>query len=182
MPDGDWDWVLGVNLMGVVNGLQAFLPLILTHGDGGHIVNTASIGGHQVMPGRGYGVYTTSKFGIVGLSEALADDLAERGIGVSILCPAAVDTANYECGRNRHSDRRRLHGGLNLRRPPLCPTANQNRGRLRVQTDQIDRDRPRLHSEPAARRRGPAAPVPARGRGRRHRTAVHDAPRQNATT
>ena len=49
----------------------------------------------------GYGVYTTSKFGIVGLSEALADDLADRGIGVSILCPAAVDTAIYEGGRNR---------------------------------------------------------------------------------
>ena len=101
VPDGDWDWVLDVNLMGVVNGLQAFLPLILTHGDGGHIVNTASIGGYHVMPGWGYGVYTASKFGVVGLSEALADDLAERGIGVSVLCPAAVDTAIYEGGRNR---------------------------------------------------------------------------------
>lgn len=100
-PDADWDWVLGVNLMGVVNGLQAFLPSILAHGEGGHIVNTASIGGHHVMPGWRYGLYTTSKFAVVGLSEALADDLAGRGVGVSVLCPAAVDTAIYAVGRNR---------------------------------------------------------------------------------
>ncbi len=101
VPDADWDWVLSVNLMGVVNGLQAFLPAILAHGEGGHIVNTASIGGHHVMPGWRYGLYTTSKFAVVGLSEALADDLADRGVGVSVLCPAAVDTAIYDVGRNR---------------------------------------------------------------------------------
>ncbi len=101
VPDADWDWVLGVNLMGVVNGLQAFLPAILGHGEGGHIVNTASIGGHHIMPGWRYGLYTTSKFAVVGLSEALADDLAGRGVGVSVLCPAAVDTAIYDVGRNR---------------------------------------------------------------------------------
>lgn len=101
VPDDDWDWVIGVNLMGVVNGLQAFLPLVKKAGPGGHIVNTASIGGHHVMPGWGYGVYTTTKFALVGLSEALADDLADQGIGVSVLCPAAVDTAIYDGGRNR---------------------------------------------------------------------------------
>ena len=101
VPDADWDWVLGVNLMGVVNGLQAFLPAILGHGEGGHIVNTASIGGHHIMPGWRYGLYTTSKFAVVGLSEALADDLSDRGVGVSVLCPAAVDTAIYDVGRNR---------------------------------------------------------------------------------
>ena len=101
VPDADWDWVIGVNLMGVINGLQAFLPLIEGHGEGGHIVNTASIGGHHVMPGWRYGVYTTSKFAVVGLSEALAADLADRNIGVSLLCPAAVDTAIYDIGRNR---------------------------------------------------------------------------------
>ncbi|MDE0703261.1 MAG: SDR family NAD(P)-dependent oxidoreductase [Rhodospirillaceae bacterium] len=101
VPDADWDWVIGVNLMGVVNGLQAFLPAMLAHGEGGHIVNSASIGGHHVMPGWRYGVYTTSKFAVVGLSEALANDLADRNIGVSLLCPAAVDTAIYDVGRNR---------------------------------------------------------------------------------
>jgi NAD(P)-dependent dehydrogenase (short-subunit alcohol dehydrogenase family) len=101
VPDGDWDWVVGVNLMGVINGLQAFLPLIEGHGEGGHIVNTASIGGHHVMPGWGHGVYSTTKYAVVGLSEALLDDLKDKEIGVSVLCPAAVDTAIYESGRNR---------------------------------------------------------------------------------
>ncbi len=101
VPDGDWDWVVGVNLMGVINGLQAFLPLIEKHGAGGHIVNTASIGGHHVMPGWGHGVYSTTKYAVVGLSEALSDDLKDKNIGVSVLCPAAVDTAIYESGRHR---------------------------------------------------------------------------------
>jgi len=101
VPDQDWDWVVNVNLMGVINGLQAFLPLIEAHGEGGHIVNTASIGGHHVMPGWGHGVYSTTKFAVVGLSEALKDDLSAKNIGVSVLCPAAVDTAIYQGGRNR---------------------------------------------------------------------------------
>ena len=101
VPDADWDWVIGVNLMGVINGLQAFLPLIEGHGQGGHIVNTASIGGHHVMPGWNRGVYATTKFAIVGLSEALEDDMKDKDIGVSVLCPAAVDTAIYESGRHR---------------------------------------------------------------------------------
>lgn len=101
VPDNDWDWVVGVNLMGVINGLQAFLPLIEGHGEGGHIVNTASIGGHHVMPGWGHGVYSTTKFAVVGLSEALKDDLSAKNIGVSVLCPAAVDSAIYQGGRHR---------------------------------------------------------------------------------
>lgn len=101
VPDEDWDWVIGVNLKGVINGLQAFLPEMEAHGGEGHIVNTASIGGHHVMPEWSYGVYTTTKFAVVGLSEALALDLAEKGIGVSVLSPAAVDTSIYEIGRNR---------------------------------------------------------------------------------
>ncbi|HUT50718.1 MAG TPA: SDR family NAD(P)-dependent oxidoreductase [Alphaproteobacteria bacterium] len=101
VPDEDWDWVVGVNLMGVINGLQAFLPRIEGHGQGGHIVNTASIGGHHVMPGWGHGVYSTTKYAVVGLSEALKDDLKDKNIGVSVLCPAAVDTAIYESGRHR---------------------------------------------------------------------------------
>lgn len=101
VPDGDWDWVLGVNVMGVINGLQAFLPRIKAHGQGGHVVNTASIGGLRVMPGWGHGVYSTTKFAVVGMSEALADDLSSHGIGVSVLCPAGVSTAIYDGGRNR---------------------------------------------------------------------------------
>jgi NAD(P)-dependent dehydrogenase (short-subunit alcohol dehydrogenase family) len=101
VPDKDWDWVVAVNLMGVVNGLQAFLPLIEAHGEGGHVVNTASIGGHHVMPGWGRGLYVTTKYAVVGLSESLLDDLQAKHIGVSVLCPAAVNTDIYQGGRNR---------------------------------------------------------------------------------
>lgn len=101
MPDNDWNWVLGVNLHGVVNCLQAFLPMIEAHGVGGHIVNTASIGGLQVRAGFQRGAYVTSKFAVVGLSEALRNDLADKNIGVSVLCPAAVNTDIYRPNRNR---------------------------------------------------------------------------------
>lgn len=101
VPDCDWDWAIGVNVFGVINGLQAFLPLMKAHGEGGHVVNTASIGGLHVSPGWAYGVYTTTKFAVVGLSEALREDLEPHGIGVSVLCPAAVDTAIMRSGRNR---------------------------------------------------------------------------------
>lgn len=95
----DWDWVMGVNVDGVVNGMQTFLPHVLAHGEGGHIVNTASMAGHAGMPGLG--VYNASKFAVVGMSEALRADLAETNVGVSVLCPGVVRTAIFESGRNR---------------------------------------------------------------------------------
>lgn len=101
IPDRDWDWVLGVNLFGVINGIRAFLPLIRDHGEGGHVVNTASIGGFQVRPGFSRGAYNTTKYAVVGLSEALAQDLAPHGIGVSVLAPAAVATSIYRPVRER---------------------------------------------------------------------------------
>lgn len=101
IPESDWDWVLGVNLHGVIYGLQNFLPMIEAHGEGGHVVNTASIGGLQVRAGFSRGAYCTTKFAVVGLSEALRNDLAPKGIGVSVLCPAAVDTQIYKPNRNR---------------------------------------------------------------------------------
>lgn len=98
----DWDWVMGVNVDGVVNGLQTFLPHVLEHGEGGHIVNTASMAGHAGMPGLG--VYNASKFAVVGMSEALRADLADSNIGVSVLCPGVVRTKIFESGRNRPSE------------------------------------------------------------------------------
>lgn len=91
----DWDWILGVNLYGVINGVRAFLPLIEKHGEGGHIVNTASIGGFQVQKGRRTAAYATSKFGVVALSEGLQNDLEGSAIGVSVLAPGAVNTDIY---------------------------------------------------------------------------------------
>ena len=95
----DWDWVLGVNIDGVVNGLQAFLPRIKKHGEGGHVVNTASMAGHLAVPGLG--VYNASKWAVVGISETLKTDLEGQNIGVSVLCPGVVNTNIFNSGRNR---------------------------------------------------------------------------------
>jgi NAD(P)-dependent dehydrogenase (short-subunit alcohol dehydrogenase family) len=90
----DWDWVLGVNLGGVINGVQAFLPRMKAHGEGGHIVNTASMA--AFLAGPGAGIYTCSKFAVRGLSESLRYSLAPHGIGVSVLCPGLVKSAIYQ--------------------------------------------------------------------------------------
>ena len=95
----DWDWVVGVNLDGVVNGVQTFLPRILAHGEGGHIVNTASLAG--LLPFSGLGVYNTTKYAVVGMSEAMRADLADQSVGVSVLCPGVVNTNIFDSGRNR---------------------------------------------------------------------------------
>jgi NAD(P)-dependent dehydrogenase (short-subunit alcohol dehydrogenase family) len=86
-PDfDDWDRAMAVNFGGVVNGVKIIAPLILAHGEGGHIVNTASMAGIVPLPDEG-GAYTTSKFAIRGLTESLRLSLAPHGIGVSCLCP-----------------------------------------------------------------------------------------------
>ncbi|MBV2353681.1 SDR family NAD(P)-dependent oxidoreductase [Streptomyces sp. J2-1] len=85
-----WDFVMGVNLGGVINGLQTFLPRMLERGATGHIVNTSSAAG-LVPEGGGY-LYHGSKFALVGMSESLREELAPRGIGVTVLCPSAVAT------------------------------------------------------------------------------------------
>ena len=98
---GNWDWIIGVNIYGVIHGIQAFLPLIKKHGEGGHIVNTASIGGLQVNPNWYTAAYSMTKYAVVALSEALENELEGTRIGISVLCPAAVDTAIYRSARNR---------------------------------------------------------------------------------
>lgn len=95
----DWDWVVGVNLHGVINGAQTFVRRIIAHGEGGHIVNTASLAGHVAVPGLG--VYNTTKFAVVGLSETMRAELAIYNIGVSVLCPGFVDTNIFTSERNR---------------------------------------------------------------------------------
>lgn len=102
MSYADWDWVLGVNVDGVVNGVQTFTGRIEAHGEGGHFVNTASMAGHIAVPGLS--VYTASKFAVVGLSEVMRADLAAKGIGVSVLCPGVVRTNIFDSGRNRPED------------------------------------------------------------------------------
>jgi NAD(P)-dependent dehydrogenase (short-subunit alcohol dehydrogenase family) len=85
-----WDWVIGINLQGVYNGIQTFVPRMIERGAGGYIVNTAS-GAGLVHASSGF-LYATSKFGVVGLSEALHDELSRDHIGVSVLCPGPVAT------------------------------------------------------------------------------------------
>ena len=98
----DWQWVLGVNLWGVIHGVEAFVPRMIASKEPGHIVNTASMAG--LIASRGLGVYNTSKYAVVGLSETLAKDLRAYGIGVSVLCPMGVATQIRESARNRPAD------------------------------------------------------------------------------
>jgi NAD(P)-dependent dehydrogenase (short-subunit alcohol dehydrogenase family) len=95
----DWQWVLGVNLWGVIHGIEAFVPRMIAGGQGGHVVNTASMAG--LIASQGLGVYNTSKYAVVGLSETLAKDLKGHGIGVSVLCPMGVETRIRASERNR---------------------------------------------------------------------------------
>ena len=101
MTEDDWDWVLGVDLYGVIYGIQAFLPGMVAAGEGGHIVNTASIAGLVAPATPGISSYSAAKYGVVGISEALALDLEPHNIGVSVLCPGGVRSRIVEAGRNR---------------------------------------------------------------------------------
>lgn len=105
----DWEWVIGVNLWGVIHGLRSFLPRMIEQDTDGHIVNTASIAG--IITGPGMGVYCASKHAVVGLSESLYHELTLMGskVSVSVLCPAWVKTRISDSDRNRPeplSDRR----------------------------------------------------------------------------
>jgi NAD(P)-dependent dehydrogenase (short-subunit alcohol dehydrogenase family) len=110
----DWDWVLGVNLGGVVNGVTTFLPELMRHGSDAHVVNTASVGGLVGMVGLG--IYNAAKFAVVGLSEALRADLLDSGVGVSVLCPGVVRSALGTSERNRP-------GHLSTSAPEPAPAA-----------------------------------------------------------
>lgn len=92
-----WDWTMAVNVMGVVYGVEIFGPLIESHGEGGHIVSTASVAGLMSMSSA---PYFASKYGVVALSEGLRVELEPRGIGVSVLCPGIVRTKIIDSGRN----------------------------------------------------------------------------------
>jgi NAD(P)-dependent dehydrogenase (short-subunit alcohol dehydrogenase family) len=95
--DASWNWCIGVNLMGVVWGIEIFGPLMERHGEGGQIVSTASIAGLIAATGPSYNV---TKYGVVALSEGLRVDLAPRGIGISVLCPGFIRTQIMDSRRN----------------------------------------------------------------------------------
>lgn len=98
----DWSWVLGVNLWGVIYGVQEFLPKMVAAGEPAHIVNTASMAGHGAAPRMG--PYSVSKYGVVALSETLRAEQAGSNVGVSVLCPGWVATRIHESDRNRPAE------------------------------------------------------------------------------
>jgi NAD(P)-dependent dehydrogenase (short-subunit alcohol dehydrogenase family) len=101
VPEADWAWILGVNLMGVVHGVRAFVPRMIEQGEG-HVVNTASIAG--LIAGPGMGPYCATKHAVVAMSECLHHELSMTTAGkvkVSVLCPAWVKTRIADSGRNR---------------------------------------------------------------------------------
>jgi NAD(P)-dependent dehydrogenase (short-subunit alcohol dehydrogenase family) len=100
-PLADWEWVLGVNMWGVIHGVRVFVPFMLAQETEGHIVNTASMSGLLTAPGLG--AYLVSKHGVVALSETLSHELAQRRakVKVSVLCPGWVNTQFSEAVRNR---------------------------------------------------------------------------------
>ena len=98
----DWDWGIGVMITGVVNGIQTFLPHILAHGEGGHIVSTSSMA--AVVPIPNCSIYIMAKAALVGLSESLRGELAPDNIGVSAFCPGPVQTNIRESGKTRSGE------------------------------------------------------------------------------
>jgi NAD(P)-dependent dehydrogenase (short-subunit alcohol dehydrogenase family) len=101
VPSSDWEFVIGVNIWGIIHGIRHFLPAILKHGEEGHIVNTASVAGFQNRPGTNQGPYSMSKYAALSLSEALEHELEGTNVGVSVLCPGPINTNIARGARNR---------------------------------------------------------------------------------
>lgn len=122
----DWDWVLGINLMGVIHGIRIFVPKMMEGGEEGHIVNTASLAGLLCPPI--HGIYNVAKHGVVALSETLHHELGLFGskLKVSVLCPGFVDTAIIDADRNRPTE-----GPLKAREQEITPDQEQMKGMLR---------------------------------------------------
>ncbi len=122
----DWEWVLGVNVWGVVHGIQSFVPTMIERGDQGHVVNTCSIASWTVMPG--YGMYAATKHAAAAISEALRGDLeaADASIGVTAVCPSLVRTNFFSAARNRPVG---LTGGV--------PESDAEQRRIDAMTDNI---------------------------------------------
>jgi NAD(P)-dependent dehydrogenase (short-subunit alcohol dehydrogenase family) len=101
VPPEDWQFVMGVNIWGIIHGIRHFVPAILKHGEEGHVVNTASVAGFQNRRGTNQGPYSMSKYAALSLSEALEHELEGSKIGVSVLCPGPINTNIARGARNR---------------------------------------------------------------------------------
>ena len=101
VPPEDWAFVIGVNIWGIIHGIRHFVPAILSHGEEGHIVNTASVAGFQNRRGTDQGPYSMSKYAALSLSEGLEHELEGTNVGVSVLCPGPIATNIARGARNR---------------------------------------------------------------------------------
>jgi NAD(P)-dependent dehydrogenase (short-subunit alcohol dehydrogenase family) len=101
VPVDDWEFVIGVNIWGVIHGIRHFVPAILKHGEEGHVVNTASVAGVQNRRGTDQGPYSMTKYAALSLTEALEHELEGTKIGVSVLCPGPINTNIARGARNR---------------------------------------------------------------------------------
>jgi NAD(P)-dependent dehydrogenase (short-subunit alcohol dehydrogenase family) len=101
VPPRDWEFVIGVNIWGIIHGIRHFVPAILKHGEEGHIVNTASVAGTQNRKGTDQGPYSMSKYAVMSLTEALEHELEGTKVGVSVLCPGPIATNIARGARNR---------------------------------------------------------------------------------
>jgi NAD(P)-dependent dehydrogenase (short-subunit alcohol dehydrogenase family) len=128
----DWDWLVDVNLFGVVHGINAFLPRMLAAGKAGHILNTASLRG--VAAGPACGVYVASKYAVLGLSETLQLDLADKNIGVTALCPWVVNTGIMDSERNRPSG---PGAGLSGADIDTLKNSSQAKNDIAIEPDQV---------------------------------------------
>jgi NAD(P)-dependent dehydrogenase (short-subunit alcohol dehydrogenase family) len=116
---GDWDWVMGVNVGGVINGVTTMLPRILSHGEGGHIVNTSSMSG--MVPVGYTTIYSTAKAAVLTMMETMRPELEPKGVICSAFCPGAVQSNIAKAGETRpaelaesgyaEADKRRQSGG-----------------------------------------------------------------------
>lgn len=118
MTPQDWQWLMSVNLGGVVNGCRAFVPRLLDQGEPAHIVNTSSIGGF--VTGGELGMYSTSKYAVIAYTEALAQELEPRGIGVSALCPGWTRTDLPNSQRHRPAELGRAQARMEVIEPGMA--------------------------------------------------------------
>ena len=122
----DWVFTMNVNFWGVVHGVETFVPILIEQGQGGWVINTASMAGLVGM--RWLGIYCASKFAVVGLTESLARELPPHKIGVSVLCPMIVDT-----GINENTVRMRPDDLRNAEELPPLPPANMAGGVIKAE-------------------------------------------------